>query len=351
MHAWKSGFVIADPQVNADGVHVWHFDPDLPVDVLYHQLSGRQPFRVNRHEYYELAYVHAGELVWQVQDRFVTQRTGDLFVMGSTTFHRVTEHSKSQVKAITLFFLPEVIRRACTPGDDVSYLIPFLHQDAAFPYVVPAKSGIPAEVVGLFKRIYDELPAKSDRARLAVKTYLKMVLILLVNHYSSYRVATEVFDRRQHALRRLRPLFACLEERYGEPLEVSDVARTVGMSKSHFMRFFKQVTGQSFVTYLNQFRIAKAQVLLAKTDLPIAEISQDVGFCDQSYFGLVFRKLMHVTPLQFRHSLVDSKDRAESNGKPEGLSPPIAENALPGELPLTSDLLAKPRAPLGPFLK
>jgi len=42
------------------------------------------------------------------------------------------------------------------------------------------------------------------------------------------------------------------------------------------MRFFKHVTGQSFVTYLNHFRIAKAQVVLANTDRPIAEISQEV---------------------------------------------------------------------------
>jgi AraC-like DNA-binding protein len=66
------------------------------------------------------------------------------------------------------------------------------------------------------------------------------------------------------------------------------------------MRLFKQVTGQPFVNYLNHFRIAKAQALLATTDLSVAEVSQEVGFCDQSYFGLIFRKLAQVTPLQYK---------------------------------------------------
>lgn len=345
MHAWKSGFVVADPQVNADGVHIWHFDPDFPVDVVYHRLSGRQPFRMNRHDYIELLYVSSGELVWQVLDCLVTQKAGDLFSIGTTLWHRLTEHSGPQVRAISLYFVPDVIRSCTVVGDDVGYLMPFMVQDSAFPHVVPAKTGIPERAVELFKRIHEELPATSDRARLAVKTYLKMILMLLVNHYSSYRGTTRAFDRREHALKRLRPLFDFLERHFGEPLGVQDVAATVGMSKSHFMRFFKHVTGQSFVTYLNHFRIAKAQVRLATSETPIAEVSQEVGFCDQSYFGLVFRKLTHMTPLQYRHSLADTKEKQEGSWAP----PP--ETALPSHSPLTSEFLARPAVTVRPLAK
>jgi AraC-like DNA-binding protein len=81
---------------------------------------------------------------------------------------------------------------------------------------------------------------------------------------------------------------------------VEQAALSVGMSKSSFMRFFKQTTGQPFVVYLNHFRIAKAEVLLTATAKSIAEISQEVGFCDQSYFGLVFRGAMGVSPRDYK---------------------------------------------------
>ena len=77
-----------------------------------------------------------------------------------------------------------------------------------------------------------------------------------------------------------------IERGYTNAITVEHAAHAVYMSKSDFMRFFKQVTGQPFVTYLNQFRVAKAEALLGLGEMSIAEVSQAVGFCDQSYFGL-----------------------------------------------------------------
>jgi len=67
-----------------------------------------------------------------------------------------------------------------------------------------------------------------------------------------------------------------------------------------FMSLFKRVTGLSFVTNFNHFRIERAQALLARTDESMASISQQVGFCDQSYFGTVFRRIVGMTPATYR---------------------------------------------------
>jgi len=75
------------------------------------------------------------------------------------------------------------------------------------------------------------------------------------------------------------------------------------MSESHFMSFFKQVTGLSFMKYLNHYRVERAQTLLKNTDESMATISQEVGFCDQSYFGTVFRKILGTTPAAYRRQL------------------------------------------------
>jgi AraC-like DNA-binding protein len=163
------------------------------------------------------------------------------------------------------------------------------------------------------QRIRMELPAPDPRARLAVKTYLKMILILLVNQYASYAGTVDTFERQQRALERLRPLFEHLEQNFGDPIQVLEAARICGMSESHFMSFFKRATGQSFMAYLNHFRIERAQTLLVTTDKPMSDISQEMGFCDQSYFGTVFRKVVGMTPAAYR-----SKCRTEPAGQPGG---------------------------------
>jgi AraC-like DNA-binding protein len=184
--------------------------------------------------------------------------------------------------------------------------------------VVPAKTGIPDQIFGLMQRIRSELPATTPRARLAVKTYLKMTLILLVNQYASYAGTVETFRRQQRALERLRPLFEHLEANFGDPIQVQEAARICGMSESHFMSFFKRATGQSFMAYLNHCRIERAQALLVTTDKSVSDISQEMGFCDQSYFGTVFRKLVGITPAGYRAK--SRADAASSQGD-HGVAP------------------------------
>ena len=294
-------FLVLDSQVNADGVHEWPFDPRFPVDIVQHSLSGRQPFRMNRHDYFEIAFLNSGELVWQIQDHFVTQKKGDLFVMGSPTYHRVTEHSSAQVSAQSLFFHADLFRGVGS-AEHSEYVAPFRIHDPAFPHVVPKRSDVPEEIRELMDRIRVELPAQTDRAKLSVKTYVKMVMVMLLNHYAGSLKMPSLRDRRQQALERFKPLFTFLDNRSREGITPADAARIVNMSPSHFRRAFKQVTGQPFVLYLNHFRVARAQHLLASTDDPISEIGLEVGFCDQSYFGLIFRRIARMTPRQYRET-------------------------------------------------
>jgi len=300
---WEQAFQVVEPQINAEGTHVYPFNPSFPIDVRFFTLGGCNSIRMNRHHYFELYCVSDGRTTVQIQDRLFPARTGDMVVIGSDLYHRTVEPPNVRSRLTLMFFEPELIRGTGGTGEEMEYLMPFLAQKPDFPHVVPAGSGLPAEVVKLMQRIHQELPATTARARLTVKTYLKMILILLVNHYSAYLGARQDLDRKRADLERIRPLFDYLENHYDTAIPVEEAARLCAMSTSHFMYFFRRTTGQSFLSYVNHFRIAKAQVLLTTTDKPLAAISQEVAFCNQSHFGMVFRKLVGVTPLAYRRQL------------------------------------------------
>lgn len=297
---WQESGTIIAPQIRADGVHIWPFDPSFPVSVTFQVFGDREPVRMNRHDYFEIAYVLSGEMSCQVSERVFRCKEGELIVVGSSPYHRMWRHSRSRPRITTLFFMPEFICEAGMDGEQAGFLLPFFLQEEKFPHVVRARTGIPAEVFKLIQRIHNTMPAESSLARLSVRTYLKMMLILLANHYSPYLGSRHLGDRKQEASRRVAPLFEFLEVHYNQEISVEDAAALLEISKPHFMRLFKHVTGQSFISYLNHFRIAKAQALLATTSKPIAELCQEVGFCDQSYFGSVFRKTVRMTPLEYR---------------------------------------------------
>jgi AraC-like DNA-binding protein/mannose-6-phosphate isomerase-like protein (cupin superfamily) len=295
----KDTFSLIEPQISVDGVHNWPFDAACPVEVLFMNTHDRQRVRMNRHRYFEILYLCSGSGVCHIQDRLLPFNEGDLAVIGSTLYHRIECQSKAPLTIAALFFEPEFI--CCGGGNDgAEYLTPFLLQDAGFPHIVSGKSGVPRQNLDLMMRIQAELPATTPRARLAVKTYLKMILMLLVNQYAAYAGTIETFRRQERALERLQPLFRFIGENCENTVHVRQAARLCGMSESHFMSFFKQVTGLSFVAYFNHFRIERAQALLASTDESMVSISQLVGFCDQSYFGTVFRKIVGMPPAVYR---------------------------------------------------
>lgn len=297
---WTESATTIAPQIRADGVHIWPFDPALPLAVTFQVFGDCQPVRLNRHDYFEIVHVMSGEITCQVAERIFRCKQGELVVMGSSLYHRIWRHTRAHPKVATLFFMPEVICEARGDGRQSEFLMPFYLQEINFPFVVRARTGIPAEVSTLIRRIHAALPATTSRARLSILTYLKMALILLTNHYSDYLGGQHPNNPKHQALRRIVPLFEFLETHYNQAISIEDGAELLGISKPHFMRLFKHVTGQSFVSYLNHFRIAKAQALLTSTDKSLAELSQEVGFCDQSYFGSVFRKTVHMTPLSYR---------------------------------------------------
>ncbi len=275
-------------------------DQAYPVDLRSWSFRRHPRAGWRRNEGCQLLFVKEGDATLHLAQGTTPVRSGDLLVIGRGVSHRISRGARPVVRVTSLSFLPELLHHGEAGTETLEYLAPFLGQDEKFPHVVPAASGLPAQVADLMERMQRELPARSARQRLAVKTYLKMILVLLGNHYEPYLEAHQIRQSRERDLQRLQPLLEFLAQNYRRPLTVERAAAMLHMSRSHFMRFFRRATGEPLISYLNQLRISKAEVLLASTNRTISQVSQEVGFCDQSYFGSLFRRLRHMTPREFR---------------------------------------------------
>lgn len=95
-----------------------------------------------------------------------------------------------------------------------------------------------------------------------------------------------------------------IREESGGELTRTAVARKAGVSPSHLAELLQERTGRSFTELVREARIDRACELLRSTELSMAEIAADCGFCDQSYFTHVFQKLKSETPKQYRDGLL-----------------------------------------------
>ncbi|HEY3425335.1 MAG TPA: AraC family transcriptional regulator, partial [Negativicutes bacterium] len=88
-----------------------------------------------------------------------------------------------------------------------------------------------------------------------------------------------------------------LDARYHEPITLSDIAAYLNISKCYLCSLFKKDTGKTFSQYLNEIRIEKSKALLLKEHLSVLDIALSVGFNNQNYYNLMFKKFMNHTPL------------------------------------------------------
>jgi len=91
-----------------------------------------------------------------------------------------------------------------------------------------------------------------------------------------------------------------INERQGEDMGLSDIAKLVNMSTCHFCKMFKRATGMTFTAYLSLVRVSKAKTLLLNPNLRVSEIAFEAGFQSLPHFNRVFRKLAGESPTQYR---------------------------------------------------
>jgi len=94
-----------------------------------------------------------------------------------------------------------------------------------------------------------------------------------------------------------------LQSNYQNSIDMTALAQQHGFAIRTFNRRFKLATGLSPVDYLQQRRLQAAASLLRDSNLTVAEIGQQVGYGDASYFAKLFRRQFSMTPQKYRESV------------------------------------------------
>lgn len=94
-----------------------------------------------------------------------------------------------------------------------------------------------------------------------------------------------------------------IERRYAEPFRLDQLAAELHMSGSYLSRLFRQETGSSITGYLAALRIQRACNLLRSGDQSVEWIGAQVGLPNVSYFIHLFKRMMGISPHQYRLKL------------------------------------------------
>ncbi|MBB6713846.1 PocR ligand-binding domain-containing protein [Clostridium gasigenes] len=98
----------------------------------------------------------------------------------------------------------------------------------------------------------------------------------------------------------LKPAIDYIYNNKSENISAENMANICHVSQGYFSRLFKKQTGENFSIYLAKLKIEWAKNLLEETDMPVNEVSQELGFSESGYFIKIFKKYEGVTPSIYR---------------------------------------------------
>lgn len=147
-----------------------------------------------------------------------------------------------------------------------------------------------------------ELETEGLSGRLYAESLGNVLAVHLLRYYAVPMSQPVTFTGGLSAIK-LRQVTEFIGDNYGRDLKLAELAQVAGMSSFHFAREFKRTTGTTPHQYLIKFRIERAKTLLARNDLPLAEVGLRSGFGHQSHFTRLFRRITGTTPNSYRLTL------------------------------------------------
>ena len=185
------------------------------------------------------------------------------------------------------------------------YLRPIYRQQVLPEIFFPAQQS--PEIHSLVTRLTDAYckTAAPDTGNLDNPLELVVIscisqLFALILQKNTYTLSPKETIDGTHKIDLIKSVLEYIELHYASPITLGDLANVAGMNPKYFCRFFRSITHQTPMGYVNLYRIEQAAQMLHGTRLPVTDICMECGFNDSSNFIKVFRKYKGMTPNQYR---------------------------------------------------
>jgi AraC-like DNA-binding protein len=251
------------------------------------------------HNHYEIYYQMSGDRYYFIGDRTYFIKKGDLVIIDLNVLHKTMHAGSASFERILISFKEDYISEMLKNNPSLDLLSCFKQNINVLRLNVKDQNLVESILLNMINEKENQLAAHD----LYLKVLLLELLIFVNRNIENYSLKQLEYANPVH--KKISEITRYINSNYGEPITLKQISDHFYISPFYLSRTFREVTGFTFLEYLNSVRIKESQKLLIDTDLNITEISERVGFQSTTSFGRVFKSINNISPLQFRkkHSL------------------------------------------------
>ena len=254
---------------------------------IFHPHITHTQGQYNTHENIEFLYIVEGNAKLRYGTEIISMCGGQIITINSHIPHQVFAGDNLIYKCL-------IIDKIFSKENGIS------PEDLHFtPTVVNPKA------VELFEHIAEEYASTDAFRTAAIKSAILDFLIFMCRNYATVQKSDTSAE--SDTYKRVQIAINYIKDNIDKKITVDDIAAYVRISKYHFLRQFKGITGKTVVSYINQLRCEYAKQLFRTSDLPVKEVAGMCGFDNFSYFAKIFKEYNGITPRQFVMEVKEGK--------------------------------------------
>jgi AraC family transcriptional regulator of arabinose operon len=151
------------------------------------------------------------------------------------------------------------------------------------------------KITSLFYDIISTLQGSDPLGNYSASSLLYQLLVLLYQNFQSNHGKEASLDRQI-----MEPVMEYIKRNFIRTITLNDLAQIAKVTPQHLCTVFKGSMKMRPMEYITRKRLQESKRMLLETDLPVKEIAESVGYIDNNYFGVLFKKQEGITPGQYR---------------------------------------------------
>ncbi len=257
----------------------------------------------------ELSVVIDGKGIHRIYDEATECQTGELYVIDSGVAHDYFAVSEKEYPTVVTvkFNAKELFGEKWINYKSPNFCYGVFRDNSPISYSMLNSNSLNV-VKAICNSIQCELSKKDIEWYNAAVSQISLLLITVARYINMADTVTTAHSKKNTVVSAvMHEIFNRFDD---SELTLESIANSLYISKSHLSRLFQKDVGESFVDYLRKVRINQACILLKSTVLTNEEIVKKCGLRDIPSFYRIFKKIIGMTPYQYRLSQI-KKNKGE----------------------------------------